>query len=96
MQALMNNLMFKILDYLAAKKSVCFDRNRNFSDWSINSSSIWKKVPITSGHCTEYNTLAPPSRKAGGSASVMHPGPGALVSMQQLKTKNMHGISTIV
>jgi len=46
MQTVMNNLKFKILDYLAAKKSVCFGRHRDFSDWSVNSSSIWKIVPI--------------------------------------------------
>ena len=54
-QAVMNNLKFIILDYLAAKKSGILDWRRDFCDWSISSHSIWKVMP--SKHLTEYNTL---------------------------------------
>jgi len=53
-QAVMNNLKFIILDYLAAKKSGILDWCRDFYDWSC-SYSIWKVMP--SKHLTEYNTL---------------------------------------
>jgi len=43
--AVMNNLKF---DYLAAKKSGIFDRRSDFYNWSINSSFIWKVMPMSS------------------------------------------------
>jgi len=54
-QAVMNNLKFITLDYLAEKKSGIFDWCRDFCDWSLSNYSIWKVMP--SKHLTEYNTL---------------------------------------
>jgi len=54
-QAVMNNLKFIILDYLAAKKFGILDWCRDFCDWCLSSYSIWKVMP--SKHLTEYNTL---------------------------------------
>jgi len=54
-QAVMNNLKFIILDYLAAKKSGILGLRKDFCGWSISSHSIWKVMPFR--HLTEYNTL---------------------------------------
>ena len=53
-QAIMNNLNFIILNFLAAKKSGILDWRRDFCDWSC-SYYIWKVMP--SKHFTEHNTL---------------------------------------
>jgi len=54
-QAVMNNLKFIILDYLAAKKSGLLDWRRDFCNWSISSHSIWKVMPFR--HFTKCDTL---------------------------------------
>jgi len=54
-QAVMNDLKFIILDYLAAKKSWILDWRRDFCDWSISCHFIWRVMP--SRHLTEYSTL---------------------------------------
>jgi len=54
-QAVMNNLKFIIVDYLAAKKSLILDWHRDFCNWFISRHSIWRVMP--SRHPTEYNTL---------------------------------------
>jgi len=43
-QAVMNNLKFIILDYLAAK-IWDFDWHKDFWDWSTSSHSTWKVMP---------------------------------------------------
>ena len=53
-QAVISNLKFIILDYLAPKTSIIMDWRRDFCDWSINS-PIWKVMP--SRHLTKYKTL---------------------------------------
>ena len=55
--AVMHNLKFIILDYLAAKKSGIYASFSDFYDWSINSSSIWKVMPMSSWHYTVHNPL---------------------------------------
>jgi len=54
-QAVMNNLEFISLDYLAVMKSGILDWRRDFCDWSISSHSIWKVIPTR--HVTEYSAL---------------------------------------
>jgi len=54
-QAVMNNLKFISLYYLAAKKSWILDWRRDFCDWSISSHSIGKVILFR--RLTEYNTL---------------------------------------
>ena len=54
-QAVMNNLKFIILYYLAAKKSWILDWRIDFCDWFKCRHSIWRIIP--SRHLTEYNTL---------------------------------------
>jgi len=54
-QAVINNLKFIILDYLAAKNSEILYWRRDFYDRSISSSPTWKVM--SSRHLTAYNIL---------------------------------------
>jgi len=56
-QAVMNNIKFISLDYLAAKKSGILDWRRDFWDWFINSSSIWTAMPLPPRRYTQNNTF---------------------------------------